>query len=619
MYTKRVQLVNYGPIEKLDIQFPFEGEMPKPIVLVGENGSGKSILLSHIVSGLVTAKSIAYPETPEVELGKVYKLRSNTYIKPGSEYSFGRVDFDGGFFVSEIRLRQDKGVQGDLPSGISETDAEAAWNNVKPGENDHYLSNLTRGTDTTKTLKNIYSKNCVLYFPFNRFEEPAWLNEENLKARAQYMDIKHIVGYTSRRVLTYSPLRETQDWLFDLAYDRAAFELQTSPIKIPINDNSAGISLPVFTGYSGDAARAYEAALEIVRAVVKGADVRFGIGRRNNRVVTIESETGQLVPNIFQLSSGETSLLDLFLSILRDFDLCETPFADTAEIRGIVVVDEVDLHLHATHQHEILPKLIQMFPKVQFVLTTHSPLFVLGMSKLLGEDGFALYRMPQGERISPEEFNEFGEAYRSFSATRKFGNDIRTAIEQSQKPIVLLEGTTDQLYVEKAASVLGKEPVLQNLQLRYGGGGGNLVNIWKEWKAPLTDILPQKVVLLFDCDKQRSEQDKGQLLQRSIPFHADNPVKKGIENLFPELTLSKAYGYTPAFFDISSSHTNTVRGEEKQIAEQWTVNEAEKTNLCTWLCDNGTEEDFIAFQAIFELLEGILDSSSEPPGTAGIP
>ena len=67
MYTKRIQLMNYGPIEKLDIEFPFEGETPKPVVLVGANGSGKSILLSHIANGLVKAKDIVYPETPEVD------------------------------------------------------------------------------------------------------------------------------------------------------------------------------------------------------------------------------------------------------------------------------------------------------------------------------------------------------------------------------------------------------------------------------------------------------------------------------------------------------------------------------------------------------------------------
>ena len=47
MYAKRIQIDNYGPIDQLDITFPFEGDIPKPVVLVGENGSGKSILLSQ--------------------------------------------------------------------------------------------------------------------------------------------------------------------------------------------------------------------------------------------------------------------------------------------------------------------------------------------------------------------------------------------------------------------------------------------------------------------------------------------------------------------------------------------------------------------------------------------
>jgi predicted ATP-binding protein involved in virulence len=72
MYAKKVHLLNYGPIESLQLELPFEGETPKPIVLVGENGSGKSILLSHIVNGLIMAKGLAFPETPEVEADRVY-------------------------------------------------------------------------------------------------------------------------------------------------------------------------------------------------------------------------------------------------------------------------------------------------------------------------------------------------------------------------------------------------------------------------------------------------------------------------------------------------------------------------------------------------------------------
>ena len=85
MYAMRIRLLNYGPIEQLDIPFHFDGESPKPIVLVGENGSGKSILLSHIVNGLLIAQGLAYPEAPEVEAGRVFKLRSDSYIRTGKE------------------------------------------------------------------------------------------------------------------------------------------------------------------------------------------------------------------------------------------------------------------------------------------------------------------------------------------------------------------------------------------------------------------------------------------------------------------------------------------------------------------------------------------------------
>ena len=105
MYARRIQITNYGPIEQLDISFPFDDEgRPKPVVLVGENGSGKSILLSHIVNGLIYAKDTVYDRSPEVEPGRVYKLRSDRYIKTGRDYFFAKVDFVDGLFASELRV-----------------------------------------------------------------------------------------------------------------------------------------------------------------------------------------------------------------------------------------------------------------------------------------------------------------------------------------------------------------------------------------------------------------------------------------------------------------------------------------------------------------------------------
>ena len=317
-----------------------------------------------------------------------------------------------------------------------------------------------------------------------------------------------------------------------------------------------------------------------------------------------------IVPNIFQLSSGETSLLNLFLSILRDFDLSGSQFSSAADIRGIVVVDEIDLHLHAVHQHEVLPNLIEMFPKVQFIVTTHSPLFVLGMQKVFGEAGFGLYHLPQGQRISSEEFSEFGQAYKTFSSTLRFFNDIRVAIKETPKPVLLTEGETDQKYLIRASELLGKQTLLESFEIRNGGGSGNLANVWKDYRYPMTGLVSQKVLLLFDCDKNRAPEDRGNLFQRTVPFQPDNPVETGIENLFSKVTLEKASLHKSAFIDIEHKHKGTKRGVEIVVPERWTINSNEKTNLCDWLCENGTQEDFRHFEVIFDLVEEVLDSTS---------
>ena len=43
------------------------------------------------------------------------------------------------------------------------------------------------------------------------------------------------------------------------------------------------------------------------------------------------------------------------------------------ETEGIVLIDEVDLHLHPTWQQRIIGDLKEIFPKVQFIVTTHAP------------------------------------------------------------------------------------------------------------------------------------------------------------------------------------------------------------------------------------------------------
>lgn len=43
---------------------------------------------------------------------------------------------------------------------------------------------------------------------------------------------------------------------------------------------------------------------------------------------------------------------------------------------GIVLIDEVDKHLHITLHFSILPKLFELFPNIQFIVSSHSPFLI---------------------------------------------------------------------------------------------------------------------------------------------------------------------------------------------------------------------------------------------------
>jgi predicted ATPase len=79
------------------------------------------------------------------------------------------------------------------------------------------------------------------------------------------------------------------------------------------------------------------------------------------------------------LSDGYQSMLAWIADLLGHAFLEHGPTAQPHDLRGIALLDEIDLHLHPHWQRRIVPLLRHVFPHVQFVVTTHSPLVVAGV------------------------------------------------------------------------------------------------------------------------------------------------------------------------------------------------------------------------------------------------
>ncbi|MDD1010646.1 AAA family ATPase [Pseudomonas shahriarae] len=77
------------------------------------------------------------------------------------------------------------------------------------------------------------------------------------------------------------------------------------------------------------------------------------------------------------LSSGFSSLLVIYANLIMKVELRNIL---PSEIYGLVFIDEIDAHLHVSLQRKILSFLMQSFPKIQFIITTHSPFVVSSVS-----------------------------------------------------------------------------------------------------------------------------------------------------------------------------------------------------------------------------------------------
>ncbi len=110
-----------------------------------------------------------------------------------------------------------------------------------------------------------------------------------------------------------------------------------------------------------------------------GVDFKFDRVRRDSWEVYVKTQDGAGSIPIGQVSQGTTSFLGWVGTLVqRSYEIHDT--AEAAEAASaVVLVDEIDAHLHPEWQKALVPLVSNRFPKLQVITTTHSPLVVAGM------------------------------------------------------------------------------------------------------------------------------------------------------------------------------------------------------------------------------------------------
>ena len=100
------------------------------------------------------------------------------------------------------------------------------------------------------------------------------------------------------------------------------------------------------------------------------SDIKIKIDNEDAQMVAVKHHTEL---SIAQLSEGEKCVLAMTGDLARKLAIANPGRANPLEGEGVVLIDEVDLHLHPSWQGRMMPLLFRTFPNIQFIVTTHSP------------------------------------------------------------------------------------------------------------------------------------------------------------------------------------------------------------------------------------------------------
>ncbi len=120
------------------------------------------------------------------------------------------------------------------------------------------------------------------------------------------------------------------------------------------------------------------------------------------------------------LSDGYSAIIDIVTELLLKIETTESKSFD---IEGIVLIDEVETHLHVEMQKNIMPLLTNFFPNIQFIVTTHSPFVLQSIDNSVVYD---LEKQIQVEDLSGYSYDALVESY--FDSD-KYSQEVKDKIE----------------------------------------------------------------------------------------------------------------------------------------------------------------------------------------------
>lgn len=327
MKIKTLELTHFRCFEHLKVEF--EKDLT---VIVAPNGAGKTAILE----GLVVALGAYFTALPQVK-GVHFKTSDfQTFANQqmASQMMVKATTFDG------IEWDRKKSVKRLGHQDTSDNDLATA---VGEKQLRHFVHQITQ-TDTPDNIRFPI----VAYYSVSRFSSnaPAQIpyTQQHIDWSEGYKNALDVKMNFNQLVLQMASFEDAQRRERERlqSFDYHSVALQT--IKQVLN-----IVLPEISNLR----------TQINKQIVLVAD--FNDGKTTKTLA------------VSQLSAGYQALMAVVLDITFRLIALNRAHPDCLKGEGIVMIDEIDLHLHPQWQQQFIAKLQQAFTNIQFVVTTHSP------------------------------------------------------------------------------------------------------------------------------------------------------------------------------------------------------------------------------------------------------
>ncbi len=161
--------------------------------------------------------------------------------------------------------------------------------------------------------------------------------------------------------------------------------------------------------------------------------------------------------DLSQLSDGYSAIIQIISELILKLEFLDLK---AHEAEGIVFIDELETHLHVELEKDILPILCSFFPKIQFVISTHSPFVLSSVANAI------VYDLEKNEAIEDLSGYSYSAIVESYFKTDQYSDHLKTIIKEYETLLLKNSKTSeDEKQIVDLESYLDDIPKQLNKEL----------------------------------------------------------------------------------------------------------------------------------------------------------